>query len=239
MKITTILQTWKRPQYLSEQINAIRNQTIKSDKIIIVMNEGGIKFDLSKYKDCEIIYSSVNRKYHFRFAVGLVEDCDYLFFYDDDTISGTKFYETAIDLINKKECVAVGNGRILYPEEKKWGCPGWGNPCDDATEVDFGGHCWGMKKDYLKYMWYDDPKIYSNCEDMQISFNCFRFNKIRTFVTPHPINERERWSSLKGSVYGSDSVASWITNKNHFQERWEIIDKYIKEGYIPLIKRNV
>jgi hypothetical protein len=235
MKIVTILQTYKRPNYFLEQYNSIKNQTIKSDKIIVVENNGGCEFNYPD--DIEVIKSSVNRKYHLRFAIGLLEDCDYLFFYDDDTISGSRFYETAINLINKENCLVVGNGRIIHLEKRTWDCPGWGNPSEKEQEVDFGGHCWVCKAEHLKYMWFEKPKLYTNCEDMQFSFNCFRFGKIKTLVSPHPIDNKEIWSSLKGTIYGSDKVASWICNKTHFQDRWNIIDEYIKDGYIPLIKR--
>lgn len=233
--ITTILQTYKRPSYLSTQLKAITEQSVKPDKIIIVHNEGGYKFDFPE--NAHVIYSSENMKFHLRFAIGLLTTTKYVFFFDDDTICGERFFEKAIELINTNNCIVVGNGRIIHAEEKKWDCPGWGNPCDEAIECDFGGHFIGLKKEYLKYMWYEDPIRYDNCEDMQISFNCFRFAGIKTFAMPHPLTDKSIWSSLKGNKFGSDSVASWITNPSHFEERWETIDNYISRGYIPLLKR--
>ena len=236
--ITTILQIFKRPDYLKEQLAAINNQSIKPDKIIIVQNEGGANFDFPE--NAHVIYSSINLKYHLRFAIGLLAQTEYIFFFDDDTIPGSRFFEKAIELINEKNCIIVGNGRIIHHEKRQWDCPGWGNPTTQAiaTECDFGGHVIGIKKEWLKYMWYEDPIRYDNCEDMQISFNCFRFAGIRTFVMPHPLNDKSVWSSLKGSEYGSDSVASWLTNPAHFEDRWDTIDKYIFQGYVPLLNRK-
>lgn len=234
--ITTILQTFKRPDYLSEQLSAIERQTVKSDKLIIVQNEGGYKFNFPE--NAHVIYSSVNLKYHLRFAIGLLAQTEYIFFFDDDTICGERFFEKAIELINEKNCIIVGNGRIIHHQERQWDCPGWGNPRDYPIECDFGGHVIGLKTKWLKYMWYEDPIRYDNCEDMQISFNCFRFAKIRTFAMPHPITDKSVWSSLKGNELGSDSVASWITNPSHFEDRWDIIDKYIERDYVPLLKRK-
>jgi len=235
--ITTILQTYKRPNYLKEQLLSIENQTVKSDKLIIVQNEGGVKFDYPK--DAHVIHSSVNMRYHLRFAIGLLAQTEYIFFFDDDTMCGERFVEKAVEFIKKNNCIVVGNGRIIHPEEKKWDCPGWGNPCDDSIECDFGGHVIGLKTEWLKYMWAEDPIRYDNCEDMQISFNCFRFAGIKTFTMPHPLSDKSVWSSLKGNELGSDSVASWIVNPSHFGDRWDTIDKYIERGYIPLNKRNV
>lgn len=234
--ITTILQCFRRPSYLAEQIKAIENQTVKSDKLIIVQNEGGFKFDFPE--NAHVIYSSVNMLFHLRFAIGLLAQTEYIFFFDDDTICGERFFEKAIEVINEKNCIVVGNGRIIHQQERKWDCPGWGNPSDKAIECDFGGHFIGLKKEHLKYMWAEDPIRYDNCEDMQISFNCFRFAGIRTFAMPHPLSNKSVWSSLKGNELGSDSVASWITNPSHFEDRWDTIDKYIERGYTTLLKRK-
>ena len=233
--ITTILQVYKRPEYLKEQLEAINKQSIISDRLIIVQNEGGYEFDFPE--NAQVIYSNPNLKFHLRFAIGLLAQTEYIFFFDDDTICGERFFEKAIELINEKNCIIVGNGRIIHAEEKQWDCPGWGNPCNDAIECDFGGHVIGLKKEWLKYMWSEDPIRYDNCEDMQISFNCFRFAGIQTFTMPHPLDDKSIWSSLKGAEFGSDSVASWITNLTHFEDRWNTIDKYIDRGYIPLLKR--
>ena len=75
--------------------------------------------------------------------------------------------------------------RIIHAEKRKWDCPGWGNPTSngDAIECDFGGHVWGLRQEHLKYMWYEKPLRYDNCEDMQISFNCFnRYFRGRIFL---------------------------------------------------------
>ena len=237
--ITAILQLYKRPNYFAEQYSAIENQTIKPDKIIIVINEGGYKFDLPEASEkIQIIHVTPNMKFHLRFAIGLLVQTEYLFFFDDDTIPGNGFFEKAIELVNEKNCIVVGNGRIIHQKERKWNCPGWGSPQNYSIECDFGGHVWGMQSKWLKYMWCEESIRYDNCEDMQLSFNCFRFGKIKTFAMLHPLSDKSVWSSLKGNEFGSDSVASWKCNPTHFEERWDTIDKYVKRGYIPLIKRR-
>ena len=231
MSITTILQTFRRPTYLKEQVDAIRNQTIKSEKIIIVANEGGVPFDFSEYKDCEIIYSSVNRRYHLRFAIGLLEKSDYLFFYDDDTTPGIEATDNFIETIDKYDCIAVGNGREILSNYTQ-SCPaGWGNPNNEAKEVDFGGHLWACKREHLNYLWRETPINFGNGEDISFSALAKIYGGIRTFVPPHPLDNREKWSSLKGMEYGSDKVASYITNPIHYPERIELIKYYISKGW--------
>lgn len=238
--VTTILQIYKRIEYLEEQLAAIDAQTIKSSKIFIIHNEGGVEFDKKiDREDVQYIYANPNTKFHLRFAVGLLCNTEYVFFFDDDTIPGNRLFESAMNIINKHNCIVVGNGRIIHEKEQSWDCPGWGSQNETEIECDFGGHFWGMKTEHLKYMWFERPIRLDNCEDMQLSFNCFRFGNIHTFVLPHPDSNKSIWSSLKGREYGSDSVASWKVNKSHFIDRWEVIREYSKRGYITLLKRNV
>ncbi len=234
MKITTILQTYKRKDYLHEQVEAIRNQTTKSDKIIIVHNEGGVDFDFSEYKDCEIITSSVNKKYHLRFAIGLVEDCDYLAFFDDDTIPNNRWFFNCLETIKKHDCICVSNSRDVLPDGRQI-CPaGWANNNEEEVKTWFGGHSWFLRKENLKYMFYDDIKNYGNGEDVQLSANAWLYNKIPTYCPPHPSSDKSLWGSIHGKEFGSDSVASWINNPIHYPERIELIKYYISKGWKPL-----
>jgi len=236
MKITTILQTWKRPQYLAEQIKAIRSQTVKSDKIIIVQNEGNVVFDYPD--DVEVIKSTTNKKYHFRFAVGLLEDCDYLAFFDDDTIPGLRWYENCINTIEKHDCICVTNGRIVDIKNMRQYGPGWSSPSDNEVLCDFGGHSWVLRQKNLKYMWFDDILEYNNGEDIQLSINAKRFANIPTYAPPHPANNKSLWGSdpVKAMKYGCDSVSSWIVRKDvHNNERFNLFNKYIERGWKPVL----
>lgn len=237
--ITTILQTFKRPSYLSEQLDAIENQTIKSDKLIIIQNEGGgYKFDFPK--NAHVIYSSVNMKYHLRFSIGLLVDTEYVAFYDDDTCSGENWYRSCIDTIKKHDCICGTNGRIVDRQNRRQFGAGWASPSDDEKQVDMVGHAWFMRKETLKYMFYEDILEYENGEDIMLSANCQRFGNIPTFVPPHPISDKSLWGSdpLKGMKYGSDAVASYITNPSHHQQRYDLFDKYAEKGWKLVLEQT-
>lgn len=237
MTLTTILQVYKRPQYLAEQLEAIKKQTVKSDKIIIIHNEGNTSF---KYpKDVEIIYANPNRKFHLRFAIGLLEISDYLAFYDDDTIPGSRWIENCIKTIEKHDCICVTNGRIIDRQHKLQYAPGWNNPSDNEHLVDFGGHSWVLRTKNLKYMWYDNSLNLNNGEDIQLSANAQIFGKIPTYVPPHPIFDKTLWGTdpKKAMKYGNDSVASWIVNPIHNEERFKLFDEYVKRGWKLLLEK--
>ena len=230
--VTTILQIFKRPQYLKEQLEAIKNQTVKSDKLIIVHNEGDIseKFDIPP--EAQLIYANPNMKFHLRFAIGLLADTEYVSFLDDDTIPQPGWYKNCIDTIDKHDCLCVTNGRIFIPPNT-WAGPGWGNPCNDEVLVDFGGHAWFLRTRNLQYMWRDKILEYKNGEDIMLSANLQIYGRIPTYVPPHPIDNKFIWGSdrEKAIKYGSDSVAHWLTQQTHFEERFVLIRNYADKGW--------
>jgi len=233
MLITTVLQIYKRNTYLQKQIDAILKQTIKSDKIIIVHNEGGVDFNYPE--NVQLIYANPNKKFHLRFAVGLLVDTEYVAFFDDDTLPGSKWFENCINTINKHDCICVANGRDVIPENKTQTCPGgWCNPKDQEVQCWFGGHAWFLKTKNLKYMWFDDIIEHNNGEDIQLSANAWLYKKIQTFIPPHPISEKELWGSLKGMELGSDKVASYLVNPSHYIDRWNLIEYYLTKGWNPI-----
>ena len=70
--ITVILNCYKRPEYLKEQIEAIQNQTIPIKDIWIWYNkpEDQDQNDLSSL-GCKVDICNHNFKFHGRFAFGL------------------------------------------------------------------------------------------------------------------------------------------------------------------------
>lgn len=229
-KITTIIQIYRRPDYLAEQLEAVAKQTVKSDKIIIVHNEGNADFE---YPDnAQLVYANPNMKFHLRFAIGLLADTEYVSFLDDDTIPQPKWYENCINTIKKHDCLCVTNGRIFIPPNK-WSGPGWGNPSNNEVLVDFGGHAWFLRTKNLKYMWFDEIYERNNGEDIMLSANLQIFGNIPTYTPPHPLNDTSLWGSDydKARKYGSDSVAHWITQPTHYQERFDLIRKYVLKGW--------
>ncbi len=235
--ITVILNCYKRPQYLKEQIEAIRKQTIPPDDIWIWYNkpEDGIQYDLSEY-DCKVATVNHNFKFHGRFAFGLLAQTEYVAFFDDDTIPGNQWFENCLDTINNGYDGILGSTGVLlnhnhYSGNTKYG---WtSNHNNEVVEVDLVGHSWFMKKEYLKYLWYEDPVSWENGEDMQLSYLAQKYGNINTYVPPHPNKNKELWGSLPelGVSYGNDNNASW-RKKTHNTLRDNIVKAQITRGWI-------
>jgi len=186
-------------------------------------------------ENVEYIYANPNKKFHLRFAIGLLVDTEYVAFFDDDTIPGKKWFENCLNTIEKHDCICVTNGRNILPEQKTQTCPsGWGVPKNEEEQCWFGGHSWFLKTKNLKYMWFDDIIEHNNGEDIQLSANAWLFKKLPTYVPPHPLSDKELWGSLRGMELGADKVASYIVNPSHYIDRWKLIEYYLTKGWKPL-----
>jgi len=234
--ITVILNCYKRPQYLQEQIEAIRAQTISTEDIWIWSNkpENQNQQDLS-HLGVKTIMCNHNFKFHGRFALGLLAKTKYVAFFDDDTIPGNKWFESCINTINQGYNGILGTTGVLlggkyYTPNTKVGWNGGGN--DQPQEVDLVGHAWFMEKNHLRYLWYEDPVSWDNGEDMQLSYLAQKYGNIKTYVPPHPQSDHSLWGSLptRGKQYGDDNNASWRVN-NHAYLRDTIVKEQIKRGW--------
>lgn len=88
---------------------------------------------------------------------------------------------------------------------------GWDNPYSKTCQVDFVGHSWFIKKEYLTYMFENTEKYQEYkyaAEDMCLSYKC-AIRGISTFVPPHPYNDESLWGSQVNYAlkFGRDSVA--------------------------------
>jgi hypothetical protein len=235
--ITVILNSYKRAKYLPEQIKAIENQTIKPEEVMIWSNrpEEGEQYNLDDL-GVKAAYANHNFKFHARFAFGLLAKTEYVAFFDDDTIPGTKWFESCLD--NMKENLILGSTGVRYlgnaysPHQKF----GWNAKNNTKLEyVDLVGHSWFMKRSTLQYLWYENPISWENGEDIQLSGFAYKHGGIKTAVPPHPIENKDIWGSTKED-YGFDSNAShW--KSNHGDLRNHISKELMDNGYIKFIDR--
>lgn len=225
LKNTCILQVYKRPEYLKRQVNAILDQTFPPSDIWLVVNKVG---DTDKdYWMEETIHEmemhihnrtkkwpsvftiDPNRKYHPRFAIGLLADSHFISFFDDDTIPGKRWFESCYNECVKQPGIYGTAGVILnsiqYVDHQR---AGWAEPNEETVRCDLVGHAWFMQRSHLPAMWIDPPASLENGEDIQLSFGVQKYTGANTYCPPHPKNDPDRWGSLKGWEFGNDSKAS-------------------------------
>jgi glycosyltransferase involved in cell wall biosynthesis len=231
--ITVILNCYKRPEYLQEQINAIRNQTIKPEDIWIWYNnpEDSQQYDITDL-DCKVATLNHNFKFHGRFAFGLLAQTEYVAFFDDDTIPGTKWFENCMNTMKEKPGILGTSGVLLRTPDQYQPCEkvGWNGILSEHTlEVDLVGHAWFLKRDWLKYLWYEYPISWENGEDIQLSYLAQKHGNIKTYVPPHP-GDMNMWGSTKGAQYGNDNQASF-KKTSHDGVRNDIVKTAVSNGW--------
>jgi hypothetical protein len=237
-EITVILNCYRRPEYLLEQIQAVENQTIKPKEIWIWYNSPedrepiDLNIEFGKYK---IVQSNFNFKFHARFALGLLSQTEYVAFFDDDTIPGKDWFLNCLNTLERVgDCILGTTGVILsgatYENNIKVGWNGINNEVE--KKVDLVGHAWFMRQRNLKYLWYEEPESLENGEDMQLSYLCQKYGNLKTIVPPHGKN-LNFWGSIpsKGKDYGCDSNATWLHRPNHKSLRNQIVSNLVKRGW--------
>ena len=242
--ITVILNCYKRPEYLKEQIEAIENQTIKPKEIWIWYNnpEDREQIDLSEeFGDYKIINSNHNFKFHGRFALGLLAQTEYVVFFDDDTIPGPRWFENCFNTLEKTGDAILGTAGVFFTGEldtynySRHTKIGWnGSGYNEIRKVDLVGHSWFLRKQNLKYLFYEEPMTWDNGEDIQLSYLSLKYGNIETYVPPHPPENQDLWGSMHktGWAYGTDNSASWKKG-SHLDLRNKIVINYKKDGWIP------
>ena len=186
-KITVILNCYRRPEYLAEQIQAIKNQTAQPAEIWVWVNyhKDNEAYDFNSLDVDRVFSNDYNWKYYGRFAAAMLAKTEYVAFFDDDTIPGSKWFENCIACMHDKEGIMGGAGVILkgkqYQGHDRFG---WSSENTDKVEVDLVGHAWFFKKSWLKYLWMEDPLTWDNGEDIHFAYTAQKHGNIPSFCPP-------------------------------------------------------
>lgn len=248
--VSVVLTTYKKPDALEKQLEAVMNQTLRP-KEIFLFQDGireaytiNFKPELSeKFDDIKI--SPVNVGVWERFQYAQSVHSEYVCLFDDDTIPGTKWLENCHFHMMEKEGVYGTVGIVLQkPEKYPYGGffrAGWHRPCSELGKVDFVGHSWFFKKEYLNYM-FDNTEKYQTfkyaAEDMCLSFMCKK-QGIDTFVPPHPYYDMELWGSKPefGMKFGQAYTAI-SQNYSNCINMQNALNMYIQDGWKLVMEEN-
>jgi len=248
--ITVILSVYKRLYNLEAQFNAILKQTIKP-KYIYIFQDGIDGEEIVEIPSCikekvdVLRKSNINVGVWGRFKFAQEVSTKYVCIFDDDTIPGKKWLENCLECMDKQEGLFGTNGVVLsgfnkYPFSGFYNI-GWQNPMDCIQEVDFVGHSWFLKTEWIKLLFKNTEelqKFKTAGEDMTLSAKLLE-NNIHTFVPPHPDNDKEQWGSLpdKASKIGADinALSGTNQNRNKYQQCLQIL---LNNNFISLYFRT-
>lgn len=218
-EITVILNCYRRPENLKQQIESLRSQTIYPKEIWLWINhhEDNRDFDFSNLDVDKIIKNNYNWKFFGRFSACFLAKTEYIALFDDDTIPGNRWFENCINTIKTHNGILGGAGVKLngnkYHGHDRFG---WSSNNEEVVEVDLVGHAWFFRKEWMKYMWMEEPFTYENGEDIHFCYAAKKYGDIKTYCPPHPKNNIDFSSSTKGYELGVDEKAT-SNQRNHFK----------------------
>ena len=109
-------------------------------------------------------------------------------------------------------------------------------------EVDYVGHSWFFKREWLSYFWRELPQMDHDMligEDMHFSVMLRKYANINTYVPPHPKDDKSLWGSQPDTAWsiGTESVGISM-NPNNLKRMSNYAENMKKIGFVPIRKRT-
>lgn len=225
--IAVILNAYKR-DYFDLQVDAILNQTIKPQRILLWKNENHVDVSRLRDKGVEIIESDYNFTFFGRFALACLLDESIIWLLDDDQIPGKKALENALGCHLRNNAMVCQNFR--NPVIKNGRCSGYtgggdGGGLEQECEAFLGGHSFLIKQEWA-YKLFEFPRYQvANAEDIAMAVVLREKYGIRTFCAKSPAADPDVHLNTNFNL-GCDSVASF-RRKEHNQQRIDACNYWI------------
>lgn len=228
--ISVIIQTYKRPENLGEQIEKLQNQSIQPTEIIIshIENDLTDEFNFGGYQTVRFSHDPGFRS-KFITASTVRTDCDFIAIFDDDNMPGSKALENFYESYQEQPGLYGSLGCDLehgYYEHSA----GRNLNNDDIKQVDFVGQTLFFPVDYLMYYFdkFCPLDIHSGEDDIWFSFLCDQHD-IQRFVPPHPTDDTQKWASRRMKT---GNIALHNDYDDHKSDRLKLLD-YCKDKGFP------
>lgn len=247
--VDVVMTCYKRPQVLTQQLAAIKNQTLAPSRLFLYQDgiDGYYKIELndrilSEFDACKISAKNCGVWKRFEFAEEIAKS-PYVCLFDDDTIPGARWFENCHMNMMQIRGVYGTNGVLLktiegYPRD--YFNAGWYKPNKKTCAVDFVGHSWFVEREALTWMlakpWRGKYKLVA--EDMTLSVAASEHG-VGTYTPQHPKQIPSLWGSLPnfGLKYGTNEVAISI-NPANLNAMTAAIKEIRASGWKHLLEKN-
>lgn len=208
--IGIVLTCYKRPHLLTDQLQAIRRQSVPASEVVIWDNGSGADIASWPLHDNEsVVRCSKNWGVWPRFLFAACLKTEYVAVFDDDTMPGHDWLSNCLDTIEGLPTFSLlGAVGVLFPDGTRAnrGYVGWKNPMNEAVHADIVGHAWFCRRELLDWFVIDHDAGPTFGEDYTLSARARELGGV-VACPPHPPNDLAKWGSLRGLELGSDEHA--------------------------------
>jgi len=233
MSISVILNGYRRPENLKIQVESLLSQSITPAEILYWQNQppSGVIPDEKTILSLNHCISSHNWGVWARFAYALNARSDYTCILDDDTIPGKDWLKNCVETYDKYPGLLGTIGLKFYPDYRsRYERFGWDGNNYETKQVDIVGHCWFFARDLLSVFWRELPPVNWNLrvgEDMHFSYMLQKYTKYKTWVPPHPSENKDLWGSIDGWTLGTKNSSA----SNEWKSMIIALDYYRDRGF--------
>ena len=206
-KVSVVLNTYRRPQTLKKQYEAVTTQSVIPTEVLLWKNhpEDETEFNFEGIDGVAIAQNNANYGVWARFAFALTTCSAYICVFDDDTIPGKNWFKNCIDCIENENNGLYGTNGVSFNDldYDSYEQHGWAKPNEKSERVDIVGHSWFFHRDLLSAFWRETiPPVSHLCgEDMHFSYSIQKYMGLNTYVPPHPQEDRSLWGSDPDLAY--------------------------------------
>jgi hypothetical protein len=231
-----VLLTQYKRNNIELQLQQIKLQTLQPKYIIVFQNDNLVNINIKELKEkYNFLYvkSEYNTKFFGRFAYCFTFDVKYCIIMDDDILPGRYCFENYLYQCYANNGLIGGNGRYCFDNKNKLSLlKDTGNR--KLILVDFIGHLWCFKKEWLYYMFSIKPYTYDTGEDMHLCFTCKILGNINSYLAKQIFLEDNCDISLNKLC--TDGKGSFLITPNKL--RHEIQSYFINNYNYKYITHN-
>ena len=230
-----ILSLWKRSEWLREQVEIFRSQTVPPKEIWLTygLNEQNIhliKSDLMLLFDKIIILEDGGSVFS-RFEFAKESNEELFLIIDDDMFPTPNYMEQCLDFFRKnKDCIIASSGRVFKGEEyfpnNMYGSVKYSK----STEIDIGTNGWFLSRQSIECLMDNhNRKNYNNCEDIALSYLNRKLRNVKTYVIEqsHLCNS-DKYQHTRG--VGEEALSHASKHSSFYKQRNEVLNFYKNYG---------
>jgi hypothetical protein len=216
--VTVILNGFRRYHTLPAQIEVLKNQSYPIEKIMywnLKSDHPKLQPDYELLAKAGVELGETTHDYGVwgRFSFALNAKTDFICVIDDDIIPGKRYIENCISSYEKQPGIYGTMGSVIQKNTNRWIQYGWRDINNqDIKQVNYLYQTWFFPRESLHAFWSSplpEDRLQNRRigEDIHMSLMSQKWFGLKTYLVPHPSNNKELWGNTSGEEHGIDEFA--------------------------------